>query len=404
MFDSVNNNCVKIDWLKFAKIHRKDSLSFMTMNARSFGGKFAELLAYLHLLKSKITFILITETWFNSLNDVTYEIPGYKSESFCRANRKGGGLKLYCLDHMQYTVENCYTNESGGCESLFVTAVISGYGKVNICGIYRPPKAGIPEFFSYLETLLDRCGNQKSIFLGDYNINSSDDCENNTSLDYQSIFSSYGYQNEITLPTYVSPSTLSDKSCIDHIWHNLSLRSSSFILTPNISDHYAVSVIFETLINIRPYLKRYRDYSDANVKTFLKNCENEMRAFVMCPLDAQKNCKRYVSFLTRIMNRHFPIREKLLTCKRLKSPWITRSVLKYIRRKHKWRRMLKRNEITLRSYKKYCGALRHLLKTARAEHYQRKLKSLNDEPRRNWKILNNLMGKTSKSLSTYFKS
>ena len=56
------------------------------------------------------------------------------------------------------------------------------------------------------------------------------------------------FQNEINLSTYVSSSSMSDGSCLDHIWHNISIDRVSYVLESNIADYYAVTVLFETKI------------------------------------------------------------------------------------------------------------------------------------------------------------
>ena len=45
--------------------------------------------------------------------------------------------------------------------------------------------------------------------------------------------------------------------------------------------------------------------------------------------------------------------------------------------------------------------LRFLLKTAREQYYDRRLDSLNDGVKRNWKVLNSLTGKNKKSMKEF---
>ena len=82
------DHCVKANSLKFFKVPRISSLSVMTVKPERFDGKLADLLAYLHILKSRITFILVTQTLFDLQHDVTSGIPETKSESFSCENRK----------------------------------------------------------------------------------------------------------------------------------------------------------------------------------------------------------------------------------------------------------------------------------------------------------------------------
>ena len=63
---------------------------------------------------------------------------------------------------------------------------------------------------------------------------------------YNNLFVSDGFQNEMNLPTCVSLSSMIHSSYIDHFWHNIEIDRSSYVLKPNISDHLAVSVVFNS--------------------------------------------------------------------------------------------------------------------------------------------------------------
>ena len=38
-------------------------------------------------------------------------------------------------------------------------------------------------------------------------------------------------------------------SCLDHIWHNFDIDRLSYVLKPNISDHFAIATIFVDRVN-----------------------------------------------------------------------------------------------------------------------------------------------------------
>ena len=86
---------------------------------------------------------------------------------------------------------------------------------------------------------------------------------------------------------------------------------------------------------------------------------------------------------------------KCLSEKRLKSPWITSAIVKCIRKKFRWYRLMKQNLILRASYREYAAELRKLLRVAEQEYYVRRFNSLDKDMKRNWKILNTLLGKNS---------
>ena len=89
-----------------------------------------------------------------------------------------------------------------------------------------------------------------------------------------------------------------------------------------------------------------------------------------------------IKFLSKLLNRYFPIKTKMISSKRIKSPWITPAILRCISKKHRWTRLYSDGIITARSYKSYSGELRRLLRTAEDEYYVRKFSSLNGDMKR----------------------
>ena len=152
----------KLNWNNVDK-KIKDNLSFLTINVRSISNKFSEFLSYIESAKSKISFILVTESWLDRSTDVTFEIAGYKSYNYyrndhCSISRRGGGMKLYVLEHIEACVIDIPICSS--CESLFINAFVPGLGKIGILCIYRPPyqlSDKIDEFLS-----LDRICSSKT--------------------------------------------------------------------------------------------------------------------------------------------------------------------------------------------------------------------------------------------------
>ena len=59
--------------------------------------------------------------------------------------------------------------------------------------------------------------------------------------------------------------------------------------------------------------------------------------------------------------------------------------------------MVKRNRIALSSYKAYCKALSSLLNIAEEEYFENKFASLRCDMKKNWRLLNNMLGKNVKS-------
>ena len=64
--------------------------------------------------------------------------------------------------------------------------------------------------------------------------------------------------------------------------------------------------------------------------------------------------------------------------------------------------MAKAGRILYVSYRKYCNALRDLLRMAEEDYHVKRLESLKKDQKRNWAVLNALLGRKTNTISDYF--
>ena len=136
-YQNYSPNCKDIFWSELDSCIQENNLSCLTVNGRSIGNKFSNLLAKLNIAKKRFTFIVITETWLKSDSDFVLEIDGYKSCSIVRPTKRAGGIKLYYLDYISIEVINRFTVIKDSYESLFLKAAIPGIGSIFVGGVYR---------------------------------------------------------------------------------------------------------------------------------------------------------------------------------------------------------------------------------------------------------------------------
>ncbi|KAH9376869.1 hypothetical protein HPB48_002815 [Haemaphysalis longicornis] len=106
--------------------------------------------------------------------------------------------------------------------------------KISVGVVYRPPGSQVQTFMSKMEDVLQYFANNscKAIICGDFNLNTA----NNMNTEYQTLLSSYGFQNHIVNPTRVSANT---SSIIDHILSNYDDNCvQAGVITEDITDHY----------------------------------------------------------------------------------------------------------------------------------------------------------------------
>ena len=393
------STCNNVAWSEYSHSLKDKTFSIMTINMRSLRNKFAELQVHLALLKKKISIIVITESWLSENNDLGYELCGYESVSLYR-DGIGGGIKIYYLNGITVTKDDLITSNTVPAEVLMLLAHVPGIGKVNICGIYRPPNNSVTDFLSLFDQILYKTSDTKTIITGDINIDINETCPN--SSNYTDMLTSYGFSNFINQPTYVSPTTNLPSSCVDHIISNICISSSSYVLKPNISDHFAVSTIFDKQLDEKPIEIKFRDFSDANRGKFLANIDREFISFNPPNHDVDVFANYLVLFLRLLLNKYFPIKTKKISYERLKAPWINKEILLCIRKKHKLHNMAKNRCISFESYKRYSALLRNVLETAVKDYHVFKLNQMGNDMKKNWALMNKLLNKKTKNISSRF--
>ena len=219
-------SCVSSTWLDCGKINHNNELSALFLNIRSIKNKFAEFISHLSLLEYRPTFLILCETWLSAANDYGFEISGYDSKAIYR-NGRGGGIKIYYIAGLNVQVLEDLSGVHELYESLFIRCCIPRVGNVTIGGIYRPPHKSVPNFLVVITQCLNRIGNHRVIMGGDFNINYLSG-DSPLVADYNDLFSSFGFYNNINLQTYISTVAGNDLSCLDHIWSNLSEDSVSY--------------------------------------------------------------------------------------------------------------------------------------------------------------------------------
>lgn len=180
------------------KSHR---FSVFHLNARSLRNKFDETNLLLSDLKHDFDLITFSETWFTSHEDC-YSLPGYECLSASRTGKGGGGILIYVRSTHQYKTISEYSVVNENIECLTLQCYDTLFAVV-----YRPPSGSIPEFFEFIENLLEFSVliKMQILLIGDFNINASP--ENVIYQQFQEIFQSYACTNTIHSPTRITPET-----------------------------------------------------------------------------------------------------------------------------------------------------------------------------------------------------
>ncbi|GLV39153.1 hypothetical protein CBL_06204 [Carabus blaptoides fortunei] len=202
---------------------------------QSIGNKIEQLqtLAY----KRKFDFILLSEHWITSYDDIP-DIDGYHwASTYRRKCRLRGGAAILVREHQRnnITVQNDINRMS---EEMVIelSACLWRDRKLIILTLYRPPNGSIPTFLNILERVLDNVINKNKLDIiigGDFNIDFllKEDSATKRLLNMLS-----SYKLLITIHEYTRV-RLRTKKCIDNIITNLQ-NVKSRVVDADISDHY----------------------------------------------------------------------------------------------------------------------------------------------------------------------
>jgi endonuclease/exonuclease/phosphatase (EEP) superfamily protein YafD len=113
------------------------------------------------------------------------------------------------------------------------------FTQITIIAIYRPPRISVTQLCHTLRGILSSLPTSHNIFIGDFNLNWLNKQERRPL--YNLFVQQFGYKQ------LVSCYTTDNKTCIDHIYSNLSDSNvKANVLETYFSDHKAVYVLVNT--------------------------------------------------------------------------------------------------------------------------------------------------------------
>ena len=212
----------------------------------------------------------------------------------------------------------------------------------------------------------------------------------------------------IARPTRITSNTA---TLIDNIFtNNLNNFSVSGLMFCDISDHLP---IFTLLLDQSKNLNEtswisFRDKSANNVATFTNRLANVNWDELPGYKDPDCAYRYFLDKYTALYNDCFPLKKVKVKNVTLSNPWITKGLLKSVRRKNLlYKRFLaKPTSYRENLYKSYKNKLTHSLRVAKRLYYNEKLYEYKSNAKSTWKLLNDLINKKKSKckLPSFFKS
>ena len=117
---------------------------------------------------------------------------------------------------------------------------------------------------------------------------------------------------------------------------------------------------------------------------------------------------RFLELYTEIYNDCFPLKKVTRKQRRLRKPWLTKALLKSIKKKkYLYKKYLRvpsmDNDLRYKSYK---NKLNHILRLSKGLYFEKKLEDVKSNTHATWKILNEILNrkKSNTHVNTVFRS
>ena len=408
LFDS-SNSCKCLTPNDFnVQFVNPTGLSMIHFNARSLQKHFNDITDFLFTLNRSFSIIAISETWIFDTPVLPFRIPGYNFVNSNRLSGRGGGVALFIVDSIKFNVRTDITQteeESNTCESLFIDFVDNNV-KFTVGVVYKKPSCNLEIFFEFYNKLLAliSCQQRNIFILGDFNINLLVNSLEPDGRNFLNLNSLFGLFPLIKTPTRI---TMTSSTLIDNIFTNvLDAQFDCGCFSVDITDHLPVFV----LTHIQLFSKRNiplnvkRNICDEGIN----NLKHELHNLDWSPVYAAENVNAaydlFIYMLIILLNKHLPFKESKIRASKIRKPWVTPTLLRYIRKKNKMYKRYLKNKTPLneRNYKTYRNKVNNLLRHAKKRYYSNQLNEARNDIKRTWSIINTILQKSSNNMPTYF--
>ena len=187
----------------------------------------------------------------------------------------------------------------------------------------------------------------------------------------------------ITWPTRVTKymSTLIDNIFVSGKLHD---KTKSCVIPYDISDHFLNFIIVEGLMAKKrePKVVLSRDITDEKIKTLNFELSDINWENVMPTSNATEAYDIFIDLLQNHLDKHIPLREKLISAKRyLCEPWLTKGLVRCGKKQLKlYERAIKSgNKADLLKYKDYKSVLQKIKHNCKKDYYNNKCTQLKSD-------------------------
>jgi len=359
------------------------------------------------LTEYKLHMLAISETHLSSeINSDVLKIEGYNLFRLDRGAIKGGGVAVYCQEHIPVKIRSDL-----GCKEVEVLwlEIKLPYIKSILMGCcYRPPSATILYLDNICKMLDKVCDtNYELFFLGDFNIDwSVRDCPLKARL--LSLANTCNLSQVVKKPTRICRrgDGVISATCIDLIFTNISELCSSVASIPvGCSDHNLIVIGRKTKIpKTGQKIVFKRVFKNFNENNYCNEVRGVDWSEVLRKEDPDLALGEFDNVLLPIVNKFAPI--KKFNVRNFVSPWLDQELKTHMieRDRAKADAVKSGSEREWGKYRKLRNFVTMLNKVKKKKYYYNRISSNNIDSKTIWKVLNQLMGKSGRSTPSFLEA
>lgn len=388
--------CVEYDGVSDydSNVKSEQVLSVFHTNIRSFNKNCNNLFVTLANIKSRFHVVCITETWHNE-DSLGIDMEGYDSFKTTGKINRNDGTVVFVRKELSASVKEVVLGDVYGLSLNFMFR----NRKFCILAVYRTHDSNKDVFIDALDIYYrNKCKQTSYVFLGDINL---DIIQGSAYADrYLNTLLGSGFVSAINIPTRV---TEDSRSCIDHIFvdHNDLGRTRAGVLHTHISDH------FSTVLDIQfdndnicsdPPTKGLRPGTFINKQIFKSLVYKQNWDLVTSVHDMSESAGLFETIITDLVTRSTQVNAEFSSKYRPLKPWITKGIMTSIRKRDKLSKLVHKQpfNVDLKArFVNYRNKLNSLLKDVKQNYYKDQIKKCGNNPKRLWKVINEISGKKS---------
>ena len=373
------------------------NFQLLNFNIRSFHSNGDTFSVLLNSLKTLPKVIVLTETWNYENNYEMCSLENYQGYHSYRNVNRGGGVSIFCLNefHCEKLLSLTLCNET--IESCAVRISFSKY-YIIILAIYRPHSDTINNFTEILTEILQNpliTNAYMVILAGDMNINLND-LDSVHVNNYTSCLSSSFFIPAITKCTrFPSNDINASPSNLDHIWFNKLFNFESGMINIDISDHLPTFLhLFlnhDEVIHTKTKIE-FRPITQRSLDKFVHELACVDWGLIFDHCDAGVATEKFIKKLNYIYCKHFPLKIKYLSQKRLNNPWLTPRIKNMIKEKSNQYKLFRMGIISCEGNRRFRNKVNQEVKRAKNEYYINSFIRYKNDVRKSWTLIRSLMG------------